>query len=233
MTGMEQVDETLALQGQGRRKAMLPSYRDVVYKNNTYVVAKKGSYTFVFDKDDFEEIRKLNWYKLSSNYIASNVAGNTTQKQLLLHNFIMNPSADPAHIVVHVSSNPLDNRRENLRIIPANEKYILQKKKRTRSSKLPENSGINPYDIPRHISYIKPNGLHGDRFAIELKTENYFWKSPSSKKMPLIEKLNQAKDRLNELYTLHPYLNLSDDTKIQQMNQLSDSFNEIVNLVTE
>jgi len=51
-------------------------------------------------------------------------------------------------------------------------------------------------DIPKHIWYVKANGNHGDRFAIEFKTENIVWKTTSSKKISLKDKLEAAKRKI-------------------------------------
>ena len=79
----------------------------------------------------------------------------------------------------------------------------VNKKARGRTAQLPE--GIS--ELPKHVWYVKANGLHGDRFCIELKTEGITWKTTSSKKVSIHEKLQQANDKLQELYVKYPYLN--------------------------
>ena len=93
---------------------------------------------------------------------------------------------------------------------------------------LPEDCQIKPDEIPKHIWYVRANGLHGDRFAIEFKTEGICWKTTSSKKVRLIEKLNEAKEKLQELYLKYPYLNPNyEDEKSKELNE---SFNNILKL---
>jgi hypothetical protein len=93
---------------------------------------------------------------------------------------------------------------------------------------LPEDCGIDPDSLPTHIWYVKPNGLHGDRFAIEFKSEGLVWRSTSSKKIPLVEKFAEAKQKLEELYSIYPHLNPNEPTKVERRNYLIKSFNEIV-----
>lgn len=217
------------------RPAQETKYKEIIYNNNLYIVALKDDYTFIFDKEDFDKVKQKNWYKISSGYIASNITlENGERKQLLLHNFVLNritfPGKGATESVDHINRNPLDNRKENLRIISQTEQNLNQKKKPRNIVELPENCGIEPNEIPRHIWYVKPNGAHGDRFAIELKTENLVWKTTSSKKLSLKEKLNQAKEKLEQLYIQYPYLNPGMNENTIKAQELCKSFQEIINL---
>jgi hypothetical protein len=218
------------------RPAQETKYKEIIYNNNLYIVALKDDYTFIFDKEDFEKVKQKNWYKISSGYIASNITLENGIKQLLLHNFVLNritfPGKGATESVDHINRNPLDNRKENLRIISQTEQNLNQKKKPRNIVELPENCGIEPNEIPRHIWYVKPNGAHGDRFAIELKTENLVWKTTSSKKISLKEKLNQAKEKLEELYNQYPYLNPNTNENTIKAQELCKSFQEIINLAS-
>jgi len=209
-------------------------YKEVTYENKNYIVAKKENFTFIFDKDDFEKVKERTWYKISTGYIATSVTENNKKNQLLLHRFVMNlldfPGRGATESVDHINRNPLDNRKENLRIVSQSEQNINQKKKVRNIVQLPENCGILPNDIPRHIWYIKPNGAHGDRFAIEFKSENLVWKSSSSKKITLLEKLNQAKEKLEELYIHYPHLNPTTNDNVKHAEILSKSFQDIMEL---
>ena len=95
---------------------------------------------------------------------------------------------------------------------------------------LPSDSGIDSSEIPRHIWYIKAHGAHGDRFAIEFKTEGFTWKTTSSKKVSLRDKLNEAKDMLNDLYIQFPHLNPFRQEKLDKEKELQRSFDEIIAL---
>jgi hypothetical protein len=219
----------------GGRPATEVIFKEVEYNNKLYIVAEKQDYKFVFDKDELSKIKERNWYKISTNYIASNITfENGSRRQLLLHNFVMNrltfPGRGATETIDHINRNPLDNRKENLRVVSQTEQNINQKKKVRTIVQLPEGCGIAADDIPRHIWYVKANGAHGDRFAIELKTENIVWKTSSSKKLSLQQKLEQAKEKLEELYLQYPYLNPITNDILDQAEELTKSFDEIIAL---
>ena len=93
---------------------------------------------------------------------------------------------------------------------------------------LPEGCQIDPSDIPRHIWYIKAQGAHGDRFAIEFKSEKLVWKTTSSRKVSLVNKLAQAKEKLAEFYKEYPNLNPFNKDKIEKEEMLKNSFEGIL-----
>lgn len=211
-------------------------YTDVKYNDKDYVVgiitSNKGFIKFVFDKEDEENVKGKSWHVTSTGYISSYYVYNNATVQLLLHNVVMSrmifPGKGAKESVDHINRNPLDNRKENLRIISQTEQNLNQKKKTRTLVKLPDDSGISPDELPRHIWYVKANGAHGDRFAIEFKTEGIIWKSTSSKQVSLREKLNQAKYKLSELYIEYPYLNPITNTILETADNLNKSFNKIV-----
>lgn len=204
------------------------SYKDVSYNNKQYIVAKifrnNIPVQFVFDKDDEEKIKSRFWHCNSAGYIVSSITIGTNRKQLLIHRLIMNvehfPGKGANETIDHINRNPLDNRKENLRILTQTDQNI-NTGKRKRAVKLPE-------DIPRHIWYIKSNGGHGDRFAIELKTENICWKTTSSKYIPLCEKLEEAKTKLKEYYIQFPHLDPMNAELTLKLEGLTKSFQEII-----
>jgi hypothetical protein len=220
------------------RKPIPVVYKRVIYKDCGFCVgtinSSKGMIQFIVDNGDSEKVMARSWHISSVGYVVSYYPTENGIKHLLLHNFILDrltfPGKGATESVDHINRNPLDNRKENLRIISQSEQNLNQNKKSRNMVQLPEDSGLSPEDIPKHIWYVKPNGGHGDRFAIEFKTENIVWKTSSSKKISLKEKLNQAKEKLEELYTQYPYLNPIMNENVLKAQDLNTSFEEIIKL---
>ena len=208
------ITKMTSIPGETLKKTGRPA-RDVQYKDTTIdncpcvvgTILHNGSeLNFIIDKDDEEKVRSRHWYAVTSGkYVGVHVTIEGSKKILMLHNFIMNkldfPGKGAKESVDHINRNGLDNRKCNLRVVSQRIQNTNQKK-RERRAQLPE--GIS--SLPKHIWYIKPHGLHGDRFCIELKTEGITWKTTSSKKVTIEEKLEQAKKKLEELYETYPYL---------------------------
>jgi len=212
-------------------------YTEVFYNDKEYIVGKvdfKNDYIkFIIDKEDFDKINGHYWHKSSNNYISHGVIVNDKKKELYLHNLVLNildfPGKGSKESVDHINRIGLDNRKENLRLITQSEQNLNQSKKK-RNIILPEDSELLADNIPKHIWYMKPNGNHGERFAIEFKTENIIWKTTSSKNVLLKDKLETAKEKLEEYYKLYPYLNPNNEQKIEIMENLANSYNEIIKL---
>jgi hypothetical protein len=212
-------------------------YTNVMYCNKEYTIGKvpfkDNHLKFVIDKEDFDKIDGYSWHKSSNNYISQGVIVDGKKKEFYLHNLILNifdfPGKGSKESVDHINRIGLDNRKENLRIISQSEQNLNQSKKR-RIIALPEDSGLIADDIPTHIWYIKPNGSHGDRFAIEFKTENILWKTTASKNVSLKDKLESAKKQLEEYYKSYPYLNPKNEEKLNRINELESSYYDIIKL---
>ncbi len=223
------------------RKPRAILYQDISYNNKQYVVgtitSNKGLVKFVFDKEDEETIKDKSWFITSAGYVSSHHSiEKNIRGQLLLHRLITNvpyfPGKGAKESVDHINRNPLDNRKENLRVVSQTEQNLNQNKKARKIVKLPDDSGISPDELPRHVWYVKANGLHGDRFAIEFKTEGIVWKSTSSKKVSLYEKLDQVKQKLVELYDQYPHLNPITNDIINKSEKLNKEFQDITELVS-
>lgn len=229
-----EIESRSGYRNSGRKPGSI-EYRFVNFNNNEYVVASiqfNGNYIkFVFDREDYPIISERAWHFASNNYISSAYScGDGKRRELYLHNLIMGvdlfPGKGSKESVDHINRNGLDNRKENLRILSQSQQNINQGKK-TRSVVLPEGCPIKAEEIPKHIWYVRANGLHGDRFAIEFKTEGICWKTTSSKKVDLIQKLQDAKEKLKEFYLQFPHLNPESEESITA--ELTKSFNEIIN----
>ncbi len=209
-------------------------YRFVNYNTKDYVV---GSILhndifieFVFDKEDYDVVSQRAWHIVSNNYIGSAYCcSDGKRRELYLHNLVMGKlefnGKGAKETVDHINRNGLDNRKENLRIITQSQQNINQIKKK-RNVILPEGCAIKPEDIPKHIWYMRAQGQHGDRFAIEFKTEGICWKTTSSKAVSIQNKLEQAKVKLAELYTQYPHLN--PQVNNETIKELEKSYLEII-----
>jgi hypothetical protein len=207
-------------------------YVPVTYSGTEYMVAFINHAHFVFDAEDADKIRAFrSWHVTATQYISTTVTHEEKRKALYLHNLVLDRplfgGKGQVETVDHINQNGFDNRKENLRICTQTEQNINQHKK-PRVVVLPEDCSINPDDIPRHIWYVRANGAHGDRFAIEFKSENLVWKGTSSKMVSLRDKLHQAKEKLEELYTLYPHLNPDNPAIVAQKTALTKSYEEIV-----
>lgn len=211
------------------------NYTQVSYNDKNYVVGHfnktngKDVY-FVIDEDDCDKVKDKCFHAVS-NYIGCPVFHENSIKCMYLHSYIMNKftfnGKGQDETVDHINRIPYDNRKENLRMASQTQQNINQSKK-ARIVELPEGCGINSNDIPKHIWYIKANGHHGERFAIEFKTENIVWKTSSSKKFSLMDKLEEAKSKLREFYGQFPYLN--PDIEMEKRETLTNSFNNIIRI---
>jgi hypothetical protein len=146
---------------------------------------------------------------------------------MYLHTFLKEKDLDPTKCGIHINQNYLDNRLENLRVVSADEQHII-KNKRVRNISLPENCEIVANDIPKYVSYSKASGEHGERFSIEIPRLHIFKKLSSSKKISLKEKLEEAKQKVEEIYTLYPDINPKKDDTLKE--ELNTSFNSILEL---
>jgi hypothetical protein len=204
---------------------------------------------FLVDASDVELIKDYSWHLASNSYIATSLvrpqdvtdlSGAGTQvplsspklcevkrrevkrREVYLHAFLLKPGPDQT--VLHISKNGLDNRRQNLKLVDAAKAQAIiasQTTKKSRSAEMPALCGIKSAEIPRHIWYVQANGYHRDRFAIEFKSEGILWKSTSSKKVSLQEKLDQAKAKLQEFYSQHPHLDTSKEEEMAAALQAS------------
>jgi len=214
-------------------------YTKVLFEGKEYVVGQilnNDTFKhFVIDADDFDSVKIHYWHYQSNAYISSAYLSphDGKRKEVYLHNFVMGrlefPGKGATESIDHINNNGMDNRKVNLRLITQTQQNY-NTKRRERVTVLPDNCGISKDDIPRNIYYMKPNGHHGDRFVVELKglpDGNVEWKSTSSKSISLQEKLNQAKAKLIELYSIH---NLHQVDENELKKKLAEEYNKILEL---
>ena len=230
-------EETIAFVGRVGKPANDILYTHVKYHEKEYTIMKiqyQFDYVYcVIDKEDFPKIKDYSWHYVASGYVGHTIPVDDTRRELYLHNMVMGrigfPGKGSKESIDHINRNGLDNRKENLRLITQTEQNLNQKRK-GRTVELPVDAEIKVEDIPKHIWYIKANGHHGDRFGIDLKTEDIKWKTTSAKNVTLKDKLQAAKEQLKTYYSLYPYLNPENDETTMLMESLTHSYNEIITL---
>jgi hypothetical protein len=200
--------------GPGGRPAIPNTYKEAILDGEECmigtVISNGSPVEFIIDKDEYQKVKSRTWFVATGGlYIGTNVMIGSSKKTLYLHNAVMNrltfPGKGATETVDHVNRNGLDNRKSNLRITTQSLQNVNQSKK-SRTADLPE--GFT--DLPRHVWYIKAHGSHGDRFAVELKTEKLVKKTTSSKKVSIQDKFQEVLRIREELYTLYPYLRQED-----------------------
>jgi hypothetical protein len=207
---------------------MKNNYTIVEYNNVKYVVAETNrKIPFVFDYEYLDILPKVRYYYCGNNYLYYT----ENYKKKLLHHFILGYKGYKGLSIDHINRITTDNRKCNLRYADQATQNKNQSK-RKRNVKLPEHCDINPDDIPTFIWYIRENGLHGDRWAVEIKGK-YFWKTTSSKTLSTIDKFELAKEHLRILIETQPEIlkehslngKLSDEG-----DKLKYEYNEIIKL---
>ena len=170
---------------------------DVSYNNKKYTIIKIPYKTYkvpiLLNKQIYDTIigYNKNWTLNSSGYLYTTV----NNKSIYLHDVIykLSNKTNSKYPIIHLNKIPLDYRIENLIEDKPNKniKKNLHKKSRTIQLK-----NINVNDIPSFIWYMKDDGVHGERFQIELG--NIKWKTTSTDKLSLRYKLEEAKKYLRQ-----------------------------------
>jgi hypothetical protein len=213
-------------------------YTHILYHGKEYTILKiKHNDVYVktiIDTVDVAKIKDHSWHYISNGYIGHTIQVDDTRRELYLHNMVMGrigfPGKGAKESVDHINRIGLDNRKENLRLVTQSVQNINQKQKERRIE-LPADSGVTVDDIPKHVWYIKANGSHGERFGIDLKTENVKWKSTSAKNVSLQDKLKATKEQLHIYYQQFPYLNPHNEDKNKEAEELTRTYQEIIGLV--
>jgi hypothetical protein len=85
--------------------------RNSYFQENDYMVGKTHTgKTFIFDIYDYDDIKKHTWSVDSKDYPRTSILN----KRIAIHTILINP--DRNQFVDHINHNPLDNRRQNLRL---------------------------------------------------------------------------------------------------------------------
>lgn len=99
------------------------------FKPNLYSLGDKVSVgycangrIFLFDTEDYDEIKKYRWCSNEKGYISTQINGRT----MSLHRFVLNANKEKE--VDHIEGRPWDNRKEKLRIVDHQENMMNRKK---------------------------------------------------------------------------------------------------------
>ena len=76
----------------------------------------------LIDEEDYEKITKYTWWLKQNNYVYTNTKGKKNRTSIYLHRLIMD--APKGLEVDHINHNPLDNRKQNLRICNKSQQNI-------------------------------------------------------------------------------------------------------------
>lgn len=233
--------------GIGGRKPEPVTFVDVTYNDHEYVVGiiqKRDSdlrVPFIIDKEDKERVLTRHWHSaVRDTYISSCFVSDEdgSKKSLYLHNFIMNKTdflgKGATSSIDHINGIGTDNRKENLREVCQSMQNFNTKQRERKTDKLP--LSIDAADIPRNIWYIPPNGGHAERFAVEIKgipeIGDILWKTSSSKKLTIKEKLAQAIEKRKELFDTYPILKEYERSSERSL-QLKKEFEEIITMALD
>jgi len=222
---------------------MIIDKKRVRYNGKYYWVCKymhnNEERLFVIDDDVLIQMQEEHgldgWYQIN-HYIGYKITSGDTLTTCYLHNLVMGRphggGRGQEQTVDHISRNTLDNRRENLRLATQTRQNENQQR-RTRTVELPEGCGISPNDIPKCVYYAAPNGKHGERFVLEIKGngKRKIFKSTSSKKVSLKDKLIEIKQKILDIADTYPELienkTIIENYTNQQIMLLRD-FNRII-----
>lgn len=234
------------------------NHEDVIYNDKHYVVCcipfNDEYKMFIVDGDDKLKILNKGWcYRSEGGYVSCNYYVEDVQKDLYLHNFIMNKltfeGKGQQQTIDHINRIGTDNRKSNLREVSSQSAQNFNQKRRERTTELPPDCGITVDQFPKNIYYGGPNDGHGDFFYIEIRgvsaltNENnikhkyynnskYVWRSTKSKKSTLKLKLQETIDQLLYLKKKYPELKdiIIDNTTEEKRGQLTYEYNEILKL---
>jgi hypothetical protein len=197
--------------------------------NSKYVVTDKKDKKYViihisnniFTKISFDKLLllldknfKTLYFNKDTGYICSMYDGKKLYLHQILTGFYGNKNNGKKLSIDHINQDKLDNRDENLRIVSQSIQNCNKKKqaRKKTAQKLPDE--LSDDMIPKYVYYAneiikKNNGTEYKRefFRIE-KHPNLVkksWSTTKSIKISILEKLKQAKKKLNELDGIEDY----------------------------
>jgi len=99
------------------------SRNEIIIKDDCAIIKLYNNHAVVIDEcyidiEDIKTISPYRWFKRKDNRVVSNVSSlNLGVSHIRLHNLIMGISTDSEFEVDHIDKNPLNNRKDNLRVV--------------------------------------------------------------------------------------------------------------------
>jgi hypothetical protein len=91
-------------------------------------IKHKGSIVYAYVDDvDFLRVSGYTWWVKENNYVYTNSRGRKNRTSIYLHRLITD--AEDGQEVDHVNHNPLDNRRQNLRLCTKSQNGVNRQKR--------------------------------------------------------------------------------------------------------
>lgn len=90
--------------------------------------------TFQIDEEDYEKVCLYTWRCDRKGYVYTIITKNKVRRRIYLHRLLMHIASVVDWKTMQIDSNPLNNRRENLRYASAAENQINKKKPRIDST---------------------------------------------------------------------------------------------------
>ncbi|MFJ7665583.1 HNH endonuclease [Lysinibacillus sp. NPDC097195] len=106
---------------------------------------------FIFDLEDLERVSKSSWCISKTGYLVARI----NKKNTKLHRYILDLD-NPKEVVDHINGNPMDNRKENLR--------ICSNVQNTRNNKISKNNSTGYPGIR-----VMPSGRFRARIMVDRK----------------------------------------------------------------
>ena len=197
-----------------------------IENSNEFVIlhCNKNFFSYI-DIDTIDIINKFStsWYVDIQGYVTTNL----TKHSNPLDNFKINGKSSPIHLhailmnhfgygrgqesVDHINRNKLDNRLCNLRLATQSEQNQNTDKRNRKYNARSLPDGIEHKDLPKYVVYYVD--FEKDKDGNQIMKRDFFkiekhpkldkpWTSTKSKKISILDKLEEAKNKIEELNIL-------------------------------